>query len=70
LLTDLVKDTVADYNWITPDQYNDMHTSIDGGFKGPTGDSANVRQGDNFLSIIVPMTMASKAHKNHVVIII
>jgi hypothetical protein len=70
LETDLANDTVADYNWITPDQYNDMHTSLTGGFQGLTGDSANVRQGDNFLSIIVPMIMASKAYKNHGVIII
>ena len=26
LATDLTNNTVARYNWITPDQYNDMHT--------------------------------------------
>ncbi len=28
LSTDLTNNTVADYNWITPDQYNDMHSSL------------------------------------------
>jgi len=27
LFADLADNTVADYNWIAPDQYNDMHTS-------------------------------------------
>jgi hypothetical protein len=70
LLTDLVNDTVADYNWITPDQYNDMHTSLTGGYKGLTGDAANIKQGDDFLSQIIPIIMASKAYKNHGVIIL
>jgi hypothetical protein len=26
LFVDLANNTVANYNWITPDQYNDMHT--------------------------------------------
>src|SRR5579862_2032196 len=34
LFTDLANDAVADYNWITPDQYNDMHTSLTGGYQG------------------------------------
>jgi hypothetical protein len=70
LLTDLANDTVADYNWITPDQYNDMHTALTGGYKGLTGDAANIKQGDDFLSRIVPLIMASKAYKNHGVIIL
>jgi phosphatidylinositol-3-phosphatase len=70
LLTDLANDTVADYNWITPDQYNDMHTALTGGYKGLTGDAANIKQGDDFLSRIVPIIMASKAYKNHGVIIL
>ncbi len=32
LSTDLTNNTVAQYNWITPDQYNDMHTALTGGF--------------------------------------
>ncbi len=70
LFSDLDNDTVADYNWITPNQYNDMHTSLTGGYKGLTGDAANIKQGDDFLSQIVPIIMASKAYKNHGVIIL
>lgn len=72
--TDLANNTVAQYNWITPDQYNDMHTALNGGFtyNGThyTGDQANVAQGDNFLSIIVPQIMASQAYKNDGAIVI
>jgi hypothetical protein len=70
LMTDLDNDTVADYNWITPDQYNDMHTGLTGGYKGLTGDAAKIKQGDDFLSQIVPVIMASNAYKNHGVIIL
>src|SRR6185437_1295344 len=70
LFTDLANDTVADYNWITPNQYNDMHTSLSGGYLGLTGDAANIKQGDDFLKQIVPVIMASKAYKNHGVIIL
>jgi hypothetical protein len=70
LFTDLANDTVADYNWITPNQFNDMHTALTGGFQGLTGDAANIRQGDNFLSQIIPVIMSSKAYKEHGVIIL
>src|SRR5215472_2799354 len=70
LFIDLGNNAVADYNWISPDQYNDMHTSLTGGFNGATGDAANISQGDNFLSIIVPQIMASQAYKNNGAIII
>jgi len=70
LAIDLENDTVADYNWITPNQYNDMHTALSGGYKGLTSDAAKIRQGDDFLSQIVPLIMASNAYKNHGVIII
>ena len=70
LLPDLANDAAADYNWITPDQYNDMHSAIGGGYKGLTGDAARIRQGDDFLSQIVPVIMASNAYKNQGVIII
>jgi hypothetical protein len=70
LFADLANDTVADYNWITPNQYNDMHTALTGGYKGLTGDAANIKQGDDFLSQIVPVIMASNAYKNHGVIIL
>lgn len=70
LAADLANGSVADYNWITPDQYNDMHTSLSGGYKGLTGDAANIKQGDDFLSQIVPLIMASDAYKNHGAIIL
>ena len=70
LQVDLANNAVADYNWITPDQYNDMHTTLTGGFQGKTGDEASIAQGDNFLSIIVPMIMASKAYQDNGAIII
>jgi hypothetical protein len=63
LFVDLAINTAADYNWITPNQYNDMHTAITGGFMGLTGDAANIKQGDNFLSIVVPAIMASRAYR-------
>jgi len=69
-LTDLQNNTVADYNWITPNQYNDMHSTLTGGYKGLAGDAANIKQGDDFLSQIVPVIMASEAYKNHGVIIL
>jgi hypothetical protein len=61
---------VADYNWITPDQYNDMHTSLTGGYKGLTGDAANLRQGDDFLAQVIPAIMASKAYQDNGVIVL
>jgi hypothetical protein len=70
LFTDLANNSVADYNWITPNQFNDMHTALTGGYKGLTGDAANIKQGDDFLAQIVPAIMASDAYKNHGVIIL
>jgi hypothetical protein len=74
LVTDLANNTVAKYNWITPDQYNDMHTSLTGGFTYNgihyTGDAANIAQGDNYLSIVIPEIEASDAFKNNGEIVI
>jgi phosphatidylinositol-3-phosphatase len=67
---DLANNNVADYNWITPNQYNDMHSILTGGYKGLTGDAAAIKQGDDFLSQIIPVIMASDAYKNHGAIII
>ena len=67
---DLAADTVADYSWITPNQFNDMHTTLSGGFQGLSGDAARIKQGDSFLSQIVPTIMASDAYKNHAVIVL
>ena len=74
LQTDLTNNTVAQYNWITPDQYNDMHSTLAGGFTYNgvhlTGDAANIAQGDNFLSMVVPEIEASQAYKNNGAIVI
>jgi hypothetical protein len=70
LALDLANDTVADYNWITPNQYNDMHTTLSAGFQGLTGDAARIKQGDSFLSQIIPAIMASQAYQDHGVIVL
>src|SRR5579872_2161811 len=64
LAFDLASDEVADYNWITPDQYNEMHSGLTGGFAGVTGDAAMIKAGDNAVSRLVPLIMASKAYKD------
>lgn len=74
LWTDLANNTVGRYNWITPDQYNEMHSSLPGGYTyngvAYTGDQAAIAEGDNALAIIIPKIMASEAYKDHGVIII
>jgi phosphatidylinositol-3-phosphatase len=75
LTLDLQNDDVADYNWITPNQFNDMHTGLSNGYGGAPGspnktDGANIAQGDNFLARIVPLIMASEAYKDHGVIVL
>jgi hypothetical protein len=70
LAFDLAEGHVSDYVWITPDQYNDMHTGLTAGFAGLTGDASNIRQGDNFLSRIVPVIMSSEAYQDGGVIIL
>ncbi len=61
---DLANDQVADYNWITPDQYNEMHSALTGGFAGLTGDASQIKAGDNTLSRLVPLIMSSRAYKD------
>ena len=76
LQTDLNNNTVARYNLITPDQYNDMHTALNTDFtyNGVTyqagTDAEQIAQGDNFLSIIVPEIEASQAFKDNGAIVI
>ena len=74
LQTDLTNNTVSRFNWVTPDQFNDMHTALSGGFTYAsthlTGDSAQIAQGDNFLSIVVPQIQASQAYQNNGLILI
>lgn len=64
LAFDLQNNRVADYNWITPDQYNEMHSGLKNGFAGLTGDSAQILAGDNTLARLVPMIMASQAYRD------
>ena len=74
LFDDLTNNTIGRYNWITPNQFNDAHSALSGGFtyQGThyTGDQAGIAQGDNFLSIVVPQIMATPAYQNNGVIII
>jgi hypothetical protein len=76
LQTDLDNNTVARYSLITPDQFNDMHSSLNTDFtyNGMTfthkTDQEAIAIGDNFLSMIVPKIMASHAYKNKGVIVI
>jgi len=62
------------YNWITPNQFNDMHSSISGTFHYNgmdfTGNQSAIATGDNFLATIVPQLMATQAYKNNGAIII
>jgi hypothetical protein len=72
LALDLQNNKVADYNWITPDQYNDQHSSLSAGYGSfvPASDQSSIAQGDNFLARIVPLIMASDAYKDHGVIVL
>jgi hypothetical protein len=75
LALDLASNKVADYTWITPNQFNDQHTTLANGYgqypnSGSTADSARIAQGDNFLARVVPLIMASDAYKDHGVIVL
>ena len=74
LFLDLKSDTVGRYNWITPNQFNDAHSALSGGFTYEgvhyTGDQASVAQGDNFLAQVIPQLMASRAYQDNGLIII
>jgi hypothetical protein len=69
LALDLQNNHVADYNWITPDQYNDQHSNLSTGY-GAFGatDQGSIAQGDNFLARVVPLIMASDAYEDGAVI--
>jgi hypothetical protein len=76
LQTDLTNNTVARYSLITPNQFNDMHSSLNTDFvyNGVTfahnTDQQAIAIGDNFLSKIVPIIMASQAYQNNGAIVI
>jgi hypothetical protein len=69
LALDLQNNDVADYNWITPNQYNDQHSRLTSGY-GAFGstDQGAIAQGDNFLARVVPLIMASDAYEDGAVI--
>ena len=74
LFKDLQDNNVARYNLITPDQYNEMHSALTNGFvyNGVlyTGDQSAVAAGDHFLSIVIPIIMASRAYQDNGVIVL
>jgi phosphatidylinositol-3-phosphatase len=70
LAFDLQNENVADYNWVTPNQYNDQHSALTNGYGGPagtpnTGQASEIAAGDNFVARIVPLIMASDAYKDN-----
>jgi hypothetical protein len=58
LATDLTNNTVAKYNFISPNLCNDMHGA------GGCPATNEITQGDTWLSQNVPTIMASQAYKN------
>ena len=73
LWTDLTNHAVGRYNWITPDEYNEMHSALSSfTYHGVRylGNQAAIAAGDNFLSMVIPQIMASAAYQDHGVIII
>jgi len=72
LALDLQSDRVADYTWITPNQFNDQHTSLTNGYgRFPSSnDGSKIAQGDNFLARIVPLIMASDAYQDNGIIVL
>jgi hypothetical protein len=74
LWTDLSSNAAGRYNWILPDEYNEMHSGLPNGFNYQgvqyIGDQAAIAEGDNCLSTIIPNIMASSAYQDHGVIII
>jgi phosphatidylinositol-3-phosphatase len=74
LQTDLANNTVGQFNWITPNQYNDMHSSLntdftyDGVTYAHNTDQEAFALCENFLAQIVPEIEASQAFQNNGVI--
>ncbi len=76
LSSDITNNNFAQYNWITPNQYNDAHSSLNTNFTyhGTTythnTDQEAIAIGDNFLSQIVPEIESTNAYKNNGAIVI
>jgi hypothetical protein len=60
---DLANGSVGKFNYITPDQYNDMHSLRN-------GSTDLIAQGDKWLSQNIPVIMASQEYKNNGVIMV
>ena len=60
---DLLTGNVGKFNYITPNQYNDMHSVRN-------GSTDLIAQGDNWLGQNVPIIMASPEYKNNGVIMV
>ena len=63
LISDLANNTVARYVFISPNLCNDMHNTC-----APTNN--RIKQGDNWLKIVVPAIMVSSAYKKNGALII
>jgi hypothetical protein len=70
LALDLASNNVADYTWITPNQFNDAHSSLSTAVGKFTGDQAAIATGDNFLARTIPLIMASDAYQDHGAILV
>jgi hypothetical protein len=72
--TDLNNHAVGQYNWITPNQYNDAHSSLIGGFTYNgvlyAGDQSAIATGDNSLARVMPQIMATLEYQDNGMIII
>jgi hypothetical protein len=71
LALDLQNNDVADYTWITPNQFNDQHSKLATGY-GAFGatDQGAIAQGDNFLARVVPLIMSSAAYNDGAAILV
>jgi hypothetical protein len=72
LALDLQSNRLADYTWITPNQFNDQHTKLSAGYGKfvPASDQSAIAQGDNVLARVVPLIMASDAYTDGAVIVL
>jgi hypothetical protein len=72
LAVDLQSGNVANYTWITPDQYNEQHSALSAGYGiyVPASDQSAVAEGDNFVARVVPLIMSSRAYRDNGVIVL
>jgi phosphatidylinositol-3-phosphatase len=76
LAADFTNHTVGRYNWITPNEFNDMHSALTSNFiyQGTVyfagSQQEKIALGDNFLSILIPQIEATPEYKNNGAIVI